>query len=158
MKALEFRRALPEHASRLTEIAFAGKECWGYPGEWMELWRHDLIVTTQYIRTEAVQVAEFASEVVGFVGLSAGDEGRHIEHLWLKPEYIGRGFGRKLFEEAAHVARTEGVIKLFIKSDPNAEAFYLKMGATRIGQEIYQLPGAVHREVPLLVYQVHSGS
>jgi GNAT superfamily N-acetyltransferase len=158
MKTLEFRRARSEDAPRLTEIAFVGKGYWGYPAEWMELWRHDLIVTTQYIRTEAVQVAEFAGEVVGFVGLSAGDEGRHIEHLWLKPEYIGRGFGRKLFEEAAHVAWTEGVIKLFIRSDPNAEGFYLKMGATRIGEEIYELPGAVHRAVPLFVYQVHSGS
>ena len=152
MKALEFRRAVPDDASLLSEIAFAGKQHWGYPPKWMELWRPDLVVTPHYIRSETVQVAECDGEVIGFTGLSTQDGGRHIEHLWLQPVYIGRGFGRALFEEAVRLAREEGITQLFVSSDPNAEAFYLKMGATRIGQEIYQLPGGIRREVPLLVY------
>ena len=47
-----------------------------------------------------------------------------------------------------------GVVELHIKSDPNAEAFYLKMGAVRTGQEVYMLLGKFRREVPLLVYPI----
>jgi hypothetical protein len=54
-------------------------------------------------------------------------------------------------------ARALGVSKLRIKSGPNAEPFYLKMGAGRTGLEVYQLPGHIRREVPLLVYQVPEG-
>jgi hypothetical protein len=62
--------------------------------------------------------------------------------------------GRRLFEEAVRLAREEAVAELFVESDPNAEGFYLKMGAERMGQEVYFLPGGIRREVPRLVYRL----
>jgi hypothetical protein len=41
-----------------------------------------------------------------------------------------------------------------IKADPNAEPFYLKMGAIRQGLEVYQLLGKIRREVPLMVFKL----
>lgn len=149
-----FRRARIEDAALLTSIALAGKEYWGYPAEWMALWCHDLAVTPQYIRSEPVQVAEADGEVIGFVGLSTGENGRYLEHLWQRPEYIGRGMGRALFGEAVRLAREEAVDELRINADPNAVPFYLKMGAVRIGQEIYHLPGGIWREIPLLLFSI----
>ncbi len=149
-----FRRARIEDAARLTSIAHAGKEYWGYPAEWLALWRHDLEVTPHYIRSEPVQVAESDGEVIGFVGLSMGEDGRYLEHLWQRPQYIGRGMGRALFGEAVRLAREEGVDELRINADPNAAPFYLKMGAVRIGQEVYYLPGEIRREIPLLVFSI----
>lgn len=154
VKPVEFRHAKTEDATYLTGIAFAGKAYWGYPPEWLELWRHDLVVTPHYIRTEPVSVAECDESIVGFTGLSTGDQGRQIEHLWLQTDSIGCGVGRRLFEEAVHLAREERVTELFVNSDPNAEGFYLKMGAERIGQEVYFLPGGIQREVPRLVYRL----
>lgn len=155
MSTVILRCATPAEAGSLTEIAFAAKGHWGYPVEWMELWRPDLMVTPNYLETEKVWVAENNGTAVGFAGLSWGDHGRHIEHLWVLPEHIGRGLGRRLFAEMIETARKEGVGSLFICSDPNAEAFYVKMGAVRIGQEIYLLPDRTRREVPLLVYHLH---
>jgi GNAT superfamily N-acetyltransferase len=154
MKSVEFRPAKEEDAARLTAIAFAGKACWNYPVEWLELWRHDLVVTPAYIRAEPVSVGECEGLIVGFTGLSTGEHGRHIEHLWLQPGYIGCGLGRRLFEEAVRLARAEGAVELFVESDPYAEGFYIKMGADRIGQEVYFLPGGIRREVPRLVYRL----
>ena len=151
---LMFRPARGSDAALLTDIAFAGKRVWGYPEAWLEWWRHDLVVTPHYIHSEPVQIAEFDGAVVGFVGLSTQDKVRYLEHLWLWPENIGRGFGRALFAEAARLARVEGQRELRINSDPNAEPFYLKMGAIRIGQEIYDLPGGIRRDVPRLVYSI----
>jgi len=151
---LLFRRAEAQDAELLTEIALAGKRHWGYPEEWMAEWRPDLTVTPGYIRSQLVSVAELAGEVVGFAGLSTLEGHRYLEHLWLRPNHIGRGFGRALFLEAVREARAAGVTELRIKSDPNAEPFYLKMGAVRTGLEVYELLGKFHREVPLLVYKL----
>ena len=154
MNAVDFRSATPEDATRLSEVAFAAKRHWKYPSEWMELWRPDLTVSPHYLKTEKVRVAEYDGEVIGFAGLSWGDHGRHFEHLWVLPAHIGQGLGRRLFVEMVQLARHEGTTKLFICSDPNAEAFYVKMGAVRIGQEVYTLPDETRREVPLLVYRL----
>jgi GNAT superfamily N-acetyltransferase len=151
---LLFRRAEAQDAELLTEIALAGKRYWGYPEEWMAEWRPDLTVTPGYIGSQPVSVAELAGEVVGFAGLSTLEGRRYLEHLWLRPNHIGRGFGRALFLEAVREARAAGVTELRIKSDPNAEPFYLKMGAVRTGLEVYELLGKFHREVPLLVYKL----
>jgi GNAT superfamily N-acetyltransferase len=152
--ALVFRRAQAGDAHLLTEIAFAGKKHWGYPAEWMEEWRFDLEVTPEYIRTQPIVVAELAGECLGFAGLSAGDDGRYLEHLWMRPKYIGQGFGRALFQAGLGLAREEGHRELRIKADPNAEPFYLKMGARRVSLEVYYLLGRIRREVPLLVCPV----
>ena len=152
--ALVFRRARAEDAAVLTDIALAGKQFWGYPAEWIALWRHDLEVVPHYIRNEPVQVAEMKGEIIGFVGLSTADDDRYLEHMWLRPDFIGRGFGRVLFGEAVRLAREEGVRELRINADPNAAPFYLKMGAVRIGQEVYFLPGGIRREIPLLIYSI----
>lgn len=151
---LRFRRAEAQDAPLLTEIALAAKRHWGYPDEWMAEWRPDLTVSPGYILSQPVVVAETERGVVGFAGLSTLEGQRYLEHLWLKPEYIGRGFGRALFMAAAGLARSAGATVLRIKSDPNAEPFYLKMGAVRTGVEVYDLLGKFRREVPLLTHQL----
>ena len=79
-----------------------------------------------------------------------------MEHLWLAPAHIRQGLGRELFQAAVAVARTRGIAEFHIKSDLNAEPFYLKMGAVRVGREVYELRGE-RREVPRLVYRLPGG-
>jgi GNAT superfamily N-acetyltransferase len=147
-----FRRARSDEAAALTEIALAAKQSWGYPDEWLAAWRADLTLTADYIRAQPVVVAELDGTIAGFFGLERKDGDWHLEHLWLRPVFIGRGLGRELFAAAVRLARAGGAAELRIRSDPNAEPFYLKMGAVRAGQEAYLLLGKIPREVPLLVY------
>lgn len=172
-----FRRALPQEAAALTQIALTAKQSWGYPAEWMAEWRPDLTIAPGYIAGSPVWVAEAehrcrllparclsevlraapetpAKEVAGFLGLVRADSQWHLEHLWVRPEFQGRGLGRALFGEAVRQARALGATELRIKSDPNAEPFYLKMGAVRTGLDVYDLLGKIRREVPQLSYRV----
>jgi len=149
---LLFRRAEAADAPRLTAIALAGKQHWGYPDDWLAEWRPDLTITAGYLASQPVRVAELAGKVIGFAGLSMLEGRRHLEHLWLQPGLIGRGYGRALFQEAVRAARAVGDTELRIKADPNAEPFYLKMGAVRVGLDVYYLLGKHRREVPLLRY------
>lgn len=120
----------------------------GLSAEWREAWRDELRVEPSHIGVGWVGVGEVGGKIVGFYGLKNERAGWHLEHLWLQPEWIGRGLGRILFAEAVRTASALGAKELLIKAAPNAEAFYLKMGATRARVETYFLFGEVQRELP----------
>jgi len=149
-----FRRARPEEAPALSEIALASKQSWGYPDEWLAAWRPDLTLSANYIRKQPVWVVEMDGAVAGFLGLEYTEGEWHLEHLWLLPAFIRKGLGRVLFAEAIRLAGAAGATELHIRSDPHAEAFYLRMGAVRTGLEAYQLLGKIPREVPHLTYSI----
>jgi GNAT superfamily N-acetyltransferase len=146
------RPAAPSDAETLTALALAGKRHWGYPEEWLEAWRGPLTITPDYLAVNAVACAEDATgRVVGFYALER-DGGRcRLEHLWLAPPLIGGGLGRRLFEHAVRAARALGAAELLIEADPNAEGFYLHMGARRVGEAVSRLTGE-ERVLPQLRY------
>ena len=150
---MEIQRATPNDAEALTRIAFAAKRYWGYPERWMERWRESLTITPEFVGRNEVYAATLNEEILGFYALVG--EGREIqlEHLWVSPERIGTGVGRLLFGHAVRRAASLGAETLRIEADPNAEGFYRRMGATRIGETSYPIDGQ-RRTLPLLVLEV----
>ena len=147
------RRAGPGDAGALGRIAFAAKGHWGYPGRWMELWRPGLEVSPGFVRDNEVYVAVSGGEPVGFYALVGGGRGLDLEHLWVLPARIGTGLGRKLFGHAMRRAQELGAKTVTIESDPNAEGFYLRMGARRAGENVYELEGG-ERTLPVMVVEL----
>ncbi len=150
----QLERATPNHFETLTRIAFAAKAHWGYPAQWLERWRPELAIAPEYIRDNwVIQCVKFdppgPNEVVGFYGFSNEATSLQLQHLWIEPGWIGHGFGRRLFEHAMETARLRGHKGFDIEADPNAEGFYLKMGARRVG-EIRRDMFGTERIVPLL--------
>lgn len=150
---LVIRRARPGEADALTDLCRAAKRHWGYPPEWLAAWAEDLQVTEAFIAEQLVAVGEWRGRAVGFYGLRRAGPAWHLEHLWLEPAHIGRGWGRALFTAAVVEARRLGARELQLKADPHAEAFYLRMGARRHALEVYELFGT-RREVPLMTYAI----
>jgi GNAT superfamily N-acetyltransferase len=144
---VEISRATAQDAGELTEIARAAKRHWGYPERWMELWREALTITPQLAAEGEVWVAEEGGEKLGFYALSGS--GRELEHLWVRPERLGEGVGRALFLHALGRAAELGAETVLIESDPNAEGFYARMGAAKIGERVSELDGR-ERVLPLL--------
>ena len=136
---LTIRRAQREEAACLTEIAFAAKRHWGYPESWLEAWRTDLTITPEFIARHEVFVAIEHDQPVGFYALVTSEGITELDHLWVLPEWMGKGIGRRLLTQAIDRARALNIATVEIVSDPNAEAFYLKAGARKIGE----VPSAV---------------
>jgi GNAT superfamily N-acetyltransferase len=147
LSALELRAARLEECGALTALAHASKRHWRYPEEWIRAWATDLTVTPDLVRTAIVRVGVRDGQAVGFYALDAEPPTFELEHFWVRPGEIGTGVGRILFEDAIVAARTAGATGVEIASDPNAEAFYLRMGARRIGEVDSTPPG---RRLPLL--------
>ena len=154
---MEIRRASPGDADPLTRIAFAAKRYWGYPERWIEQWSESLTITPDFVRRNEVYAAVVEGEMVGFYALVG--EGREIglEHLWVLPEFIGTGVGRALFDHAVRRAVSMNAEVLSIESDPNAEGFYRRMGARRVGEISYPIDGQ-KRTLPLLIVEARNRS
>jgi GNAT superfamily N-acetyltransferase len=145
-------RAKPEDAAVLTEIAFAAKRHWGYPERWTQIWRDILTVTPALVAANPTFAAIEDDRVIGFSSLTV-EPRPDLTHLWVLPSAMGRGFGRSLFERVVDEARSLGLSAFEIEADPNAEAFYLHMGAERVGTSVTEIEGE-RRELPLLIYEV----
>jgi GNAT superfamily N-acetyltransferase len=145
------RRARTSDAGRLTAIAHAAKRTWGYPEQWIALWRDDLTVKRPFVRTHPVFCAVRGRTVVAFYALSRCGEDFELEHLWVDPDHIGTGVGRKLFRHALATVRARRGKALRIAADPNAEGFYAGLGARRVGVVPSSPAG---RTLPLLEVRV----
>jgi len=121
-------------AEKLTRIALVSKGHWGYSEQQLRYWLETFLrVSADYVRANKVWVAEVDSSLVGFAAVKDGDDEAELDHLWILPDYIGKGIGKALFASAVnHVAKT-GRRELVFTSDPHADGFYEKMGAEKIG-------------------------
>ena len=150
---VEIRRASPEDAEVLTRIAFAAKRYWGYPESWIGHWSESLTITPEFIGDNKIFVAVSGGEPFGFYALTGTGRETELEHLWVSPAWIGSGAGRLLFEHAMDKAASAEASIVKIEADPNAEGFYLRMGARRIGENAYTIEG--HKRVlPLMAVEL----
>ena len=135
------RRVNPKEADTLTHIALSAKRHWGYPERWMEIWTPQLTFDVRYFEEKESWAADIDNNLVGFYTLQGEDEIAWIENLWVLPEYIGQGIGKKLFLDATSRARQMGYRTLQLEADPNAVGFYEKMGMSKIGEQHSEVEG-----------------
>jgi GNAT superfamily N-acetyltransferase len=138
---MRIRRGLPEEVDTLTQIAHDAKRHWGYPEHWIEHWKDDLTISEDFVTANPVFVAEKDDQILGFYALIIRQDKAELDHLWVAPEYIGSGVGKELFIHAMQNAARRSVSEIEIVSDPNAEGFYRKMGAHRIGESASEIDG-----------------
>jgi predicted N-acetyltransferase YhbS len=77
--------------------------------------------------------------------------------MWVAPDLIGTGVGKQLFLAAMQKASELKLSAVEISSDPNAEGFYQKMGAYRLGETVSEVDGEP-RILPRLIVEPKSPS
>jgi GNAT superfamily N-acetyltransferase len=138
---IEIRRALPDEADALAEIALAAKRHWGYPERWIEIWRPMLTITPDFVAEADVWVIIIDGEQAGFCALIYSGERAALEHFWVLPGFMGQGVGGQLFGHALSRCREKGCTVLENESDPKAQGFYEKMGARKVGEHVGEIDG-----------------
>jgi GNAT superfamily N-acetyltransferase len=148
---LDFRQALTSDAALLSQIALASKSYWPYSLAQLALWASTLRVSETEIDRWPTITAHLGEVVIGFYQLTFQKANPpRLEHFWLLPEYMGKGFGRRMFNDATRRVEALGAGSFTIEADPHAEAFYLACGAIRIGETPAPIEGAEHRVLPVL--------
>jgi GNAT superfamily N-acetyltransferase len=149
--SIRIRRATPGDRDALATVARASKAHWGYDDDFMRQVDRALVPDVTYLAKCPVFVAEREETLLGFYGFQPRDGVMFLEDMWVTPMAIGSGVGRILWSHAVETARTNGHAAFWIESDPNAEGFYLRRGATRVGEIVSTATGRV---LPLMSYVV----
>ncbi|MBI4748654.1 MAG: GNAT family N-acetyltransferase [Acidobacteria bacterium] len=144
------RQALASDANHLTSLAHAAKRYWNYPEHWLAAWESSLTITPEFINTHLVFAACENDQILGFYALTQERSDWFLEHCWVRPESIGTGIGRQLFEHAVKTARAAGIPSLLIDADPFAAPFYERMGARHVGTIPAPVPEQPERTLPRL--------
>lgn len=130
------RRAQPDDADVLGQITLAGLYHWGHKEnfpELMEDFKNTNLPSPDYIRESPVYVLADSDTVIGYYGLFLEPEKPFVDlrYMFVHPDYIGQGFGKKLWLASLEQAKKLNYDKMRIISDPGAVDFYAAMGATR---------------------------
>jgi GNAT superfamily N-acetyltransferase len=128
------RSAAAGEAAALSALALRSKAHWGYDVRFLEKVRPLLTLTEADLASSPVYVLSVNGEALGVYRLCGSPPEGELADLWLDPSLIGRGHGRRLFVHALNKAQELGFESLLIEGDPNAEGFYVAMGASRIGE------------------------
>ncbi|HYM35035.1 MAG TPA: GNAT family N-acetyltransferase, partial [Steroidobacteraceae bacterium] len=150
---VQIRSAKPSEANLLTAIAVAAKQYWGYSPQAMQGWESMLEVSIIAIEMNPTFVAA-EGEIQGFYMLSHGISWE-LEHLWVSPQFIRRGVGKKLLMHGAEFFGAHGGSKLHIDADPNAESFYRACGAVFVDNVAAPIAENPHRVRPQLILNVN---
>ena len=126
---MNFRIAKPNDISTLNTISIRSKGHWGYPSSWLEHWKDDLTLDEAQLRTQNVLVIEEDGQIIGFSSITENEQVFEILHLWVLPEYIGKGYGKKLLERIISTYANQDK-PIIVEADPNAEPFYKSQGFT----------------------------
>jgi GNAT superfamily N-acetyltransferase len=147
------RRARPVEAGVLSALALRSKAHWGYDADFLAACRDDLTLSPDEIATSTVYVFDGGDTPSGFYRLVVQDDGvAELDDLFVEPAAMGQGVGRRLWQHAVATAANLGCSEMVWQSDPQAEGFYLAMGAQRAGEsESTVTPG---RMLPLMRFRL----
>ncbi|MER7330463.1 MULTISPECIES: GNAT family N-acetyltransferase [unclassified Micromonospora] len=136
----------------LSALALRSKGHWGYDQAFLDACRAELTFQPEDVRARRVAVADSAGGILGFYSLDGEPPSGELGNMWVEPDSIGSGVGRRLWHHAMQSARMAGFTSLRIEADPFAEGFYLAMGAERVGETPSgSIPG---RALPLLQMRI----
>lgn len=137
----------------LTETALISKRYWGYSEEYILKWTDDLTITALNFRNGELVKCFLDGEYIGFFELR--DKGAYVrlEHFWLLPEFINKGYGSIIISEIKAKAKAKGYKYIEIYAEPNANLFYEKMGGELIKQILTSVPGRMMKIYHLTVVE-----
>lgn len=149
------RPARPGEHVALTELAMRSvREIWGYPDEFMAWEPEAITVEAAHIANDTVSVLEEGGHPVGFTMLRGVPPEIELSRLMVEPDRAGSGVGRALWEHAVETARRLGADVLTLDADPNAEPFYLHMGAVTVGVADWEPPMMPGWRVRMMRYEL----
>lgn len=150
------RQAQPNEADLLTDVTLRSKAYWGYDADFMKNVTPILTIHAETIATSEYWVLETDGVVQGYYSLEAPiEDSITLENLFIVPEAIGKGYGKTLLRHALQTAVERGFKVVTLDSDPNAEGFYLKLGAERVGERPSNI--MANRILPLMRFDLHAG-
>lgn len=146
------RSAAAAEAAELSELAFRSEAYWGYDPEYMDKFKAYYSISQEFITKNPTVVLEADDGRIGFYGILINRDEISLEYFFIDPEYIGKGYGRLLWDSLTERCKSLGIREFSIVTSPQARDFYVKMGAVHCGEVESLLKKG--RMIPRLIYRV----
>ena len=117
----------------LSALQMRSKAYWGYDAAFMQACKEELTLTPDHLTETAIAVAVLDDALAGVAQVGPCGRDADLLGLFVDPPFIGKGVGKRLFDWCLSAARDISETRLLIEADPDAAAFYERMGARRIG-------------------------
>jgi GNAT superfamily N-acetyltransferase len=131
---IHVRPARPAEAAALTDLALRAKASWGYGAAFMAACRAELTVTPEKLAAWRVWAAELEGRLAGMIALRAEGAEAELEDFFVEPDLQGRGVGAALMARFLAACREQGIARIGVDADPNAEAIYARFGFVTVGR------------------------
>ncbi len=150
---ITFKPAQSTDLNSIRRLMRASKTYWAYDEKFLNKFMEIIGIRLDYMQKHDIQLAYLNKAMIGFYNFILHNDGvLELDNLFLHPDYIGKGFGRILWQYICETAKQLGKNEFTIWSDPYAELFYLKMGCEKIG--VRKSPMMPNRYPPVLRYQL----
>ena len=136
----------------LNRIAYDSEAYWGYDLEYMKRFEEVYRITEEYVMSNPTFILFEANVVVGFYSLSVHDTDAELDLFYVSPQYIGKGYGKKMWDHLIDYCKKAGIVSFLLVTSPQAKGFYEKMGAVVIEQVDSLLREG--RKIPKLKFEV----
>jgi N-acetylglutamate synthase-like GNAT family acetyltransferase len=136
-------RARERSLGEINRLIARSKRYWNWPPAYLEAALLLHVLTTDYLRTNhCFEVLATDGALIGFCSVVADNSRVILDNLWVTPELIGRGVGRRTCEHLFRLAREHEWAELWVLPDPPAEGFYRKVGFVDTGERVpSRVPG-----------------
>ena len=111
---------------------FAAKASWGYDRRRVARWADTLRPFGQATAGDETFVHEADGTPVAWMRLIPSERVCILEDLWVEPALHRHGIGSSLFRHAQERAHALGAQQLEWEAEPNAIAFYERMGGKHV--------------------------
>jgi N-acetylglutamate synthase-like GNAT family acetyltransferase len=121
-----------QQAADLSDLALRSKATLGYDRNFLDACKQELTYSAEQIESSKWQfwIATSTLNVLkGFVALEfTNRDCVEINALFIAPDFMYQGVGTALFQKALEQIKLVQATQIMLYSDPNAVAFYQKMG------------------------------
>ncbi len=143
--------ASPKDTKLLASLEIRSESYWGYGPDFMDRFKTIYLITEEFILNNPTYILKDDEIIIGFYGLLLAEE-VSLEHLFIEPMYIGKGYGKMLWNHALEECKKLGIREFTIITSPDAREFYLRLGAT-IYSEVDSLISKGNK-TPKLIYRL----
>lgn len=147
---LNIRWAKGDESKVLTKIAIESESYWGYDFDYIEKFKAIYKVTEEFINNNPTFIIEKGKNIIGFYSILINRNETSLEYFFIKPKFIGKGYGKILWNHMVEYGDNFGIKDIVIVTSPEAKGFYTKMGAIQTC-EIESLVKK-ERKIPKLIY------
>lgn len=126
---IAFIESSVDDIDELNNIAFLSESYWGHDKNMMDIFKKEYSLTQEYLKDNKVFKMVLGGNIIGFYAFNMTQEIPELEYFYLKPEYIGKGYGRILWNEVIKFCKNNKIETFVFVAGSEVKNYYLKMGA-----------------------------